>query len=132
MTAYSYSDTEVGDTSIFADMSGVSTAANQTLQLAQNPTLLYAAIALTTSGDNTIVTPTSGKSLRIRHIVLIAASSVAVTLKLGSSSITGALTFLQYGDSEIPHLFAGAANEAFKVNLGSSVVVNGFILYYEV
>jgi hypothetical protein len=91
-----------------------------------------AAISISSSGDNTIITPTAGKALRITHLALAAASPVAVIAKLDSTSLTGAMSILSYVDSEKPYLWAGAANEIFKLNLGSAVAVAGFVLYYEV
>jgi hypothetical protein len=96
------------------------------------PTIVSASISISSSGDNTIFTPTIGKSFRIRHIIMLAASSVAVILKSGSTALTGAMTMIDYVDNEIPYLFAGGLNEAFKINLGANVVVTGFVLYYEV
>jgi hypothetical protein len=93
---------------------------------------LNAVVSISSNGDNTVITPTVGKALRIRRIVLVAASSVSMVFKLGTTAKSGAIPFLTFADSDPTYIFSGAVDEVFKINLSSGVAVTGYVSYYEV
>ena len=84
------------------------------------------------AGDNSIVTPASGSSIEVGSLVLIADSAVTLTIKSGSSAISGPMALeanrlYSFG----PGLFQTATNGAFVLHLGSGVQVSGAISYRE-
>lgn len=83
-------------------------------------------------GDNTILSATAGKTYRIIKMVLLLASSTTVTMKAGSTVLTGAMTMdnLLLDDDGVPW-FTTVDNEAFIINLGGAVQASGRIWYLE-
>jgi hypothetical protein len=85
-----------------------------------------------TTGAKTIITPTAGKALRIVRVNLSNDAPNALTFSIGSTPLTGAMMLTAMDVQEQPYLWAGAADEVFKITLGSAVQVSGFVLSYEV
>ncbi|RCJ20136.1 hypothetical protein A6S26_05290 [Nostoc sp. ATCC 43529] len=117
------------------------TATNQGTQLTRlaeirdrlpaSPTVSMSAIATdATSGDKTILTPTSGKALRISSLCLVMASATAITLKKASTAMTGAMTVSELV-ADFPIALALAVDQTFVINVGSAVAVNGFVTWWE-
>lgn len=89
-------------------------------------------ISISGAGDSSaIVTPSTGKSLRITSLTFTAASLVSVTLKSGTTAISGAMQLTDYSEGFNPPIGL-AADQPFRLNLGSAVAVNGFVTWYEV
>ncbi|PHJ59594.1 hypothetical protein VF14_08975 [Nostoc linckia z18] len=118
------------------------TATNQTAQLTRlteirdrlpaSPTTTMTAIATDgTSGDKTILTPTSGKALRISSLCLTLGSATAITLKKTSTAISGVMTISDLV-ADFPQPVALAVDQAFVINVGSAIAVNGFVTWWEV
>ncbi|MBW4675967.1 MAG: hypothetical protein KME52_18670 [Desmonostoc geniculatum HA4340-LM1] len=83
-----------------------------------------------TSGDKTILTPTSGKALRISSLCLVMSSATAITLKKGSTAISGAMTISELV-TDFPQPIALAIDQTFAINIGSAIAVNGFVTWWE-
>lgn len=88
-------------------------------------------IAISAAGNNTVITPTTGKSLRILAVYFVAASSVAVTLRRGSTSISGTMNLTTHaGDFDYP--ICCGVDEPFVINLGTAVSCQGYVIWFEV
>ncbi len=83
-----------------------------------------------TSGDKTILTPTSGKALRISSLCLTMASATAITLKKTSTAISGAMNISDLV-TDFPQPIGLAIDQTFVVNVGSAIAVNGFVTWWE-
>lgn len=95
---------------------------------------LYAAIAISGSGDNIVVAAVSGFYIRLIRYELFTAAAVNVTWK---SSVAGALSgvyaFPANGGICTAECPAGitqtAISESLVINLGGGVVVGGMLTY---
>lgn len=89
----------------------------------------YAAV-LNTAGANTVITPSSGKRIRIFWVAFVPnsdnASANLVTVSIGSTPI--------YTGYALAHweVFTGAANDTVKVNLANTGSVAVTIHYQEI
>jgi hypothetical protein len=97
----------------------------------------FAAIAVSASGDNAVVSAVAGKKIRVVKYTLSAAGSVVVKFRSGSSAdLTGPFalaTFGGLGGSYCPlGLFETAAGESLVINLSGAVSVAGHLTYIEV
>lgn len=100
-------------------------------------TVSMAAIALSAvSGDQTILTPTSGKSLQIFNIVLSNPSTATAfilkqgTTGQGQTNLTGTITAYDYaGDFAEP--LGLAVDRSFVINLPSSGTLRGYVTWRE-
>lgn len=100
-------------------------------------TVSMAAINLNAvSGDQTILTPTSGKSLQIFNIVLNnSTTATSFILKQGTTSqgqtnLTGTVTAFDYaGDFAEP--LGLAVNRSFVINLPNSGTLSGYVTWRE-
>jgi hypothetical protein len=126
-------------------IAALSTAGAQTLPgpplvgVALNSSASYmtpVAVNISNSGNNTVIGSATGKVIRVYRIVLVAASTVAVTVQDGSSTaLTGAMT-LSAGvpltlDFSSQPWFVTSSGNAFILNLGSSVQVSGAAYYQQ-
>ena len=100
--------------------------------------MLTATIGCGSSGDNTLIAATSGKSIHIRHLFLIASESVDVYLKdsdgnelLGKSAFPASL--VTSGGFVLPPSdrwwTKGAVGAGIVLNLSGAVTVAGVIGY---
>lgn len=95
------------------------------------------AINITTSGDNTIIAAQGeGTYIAIDHINFIATTSVGLTFKSGSTSLSGAYPLdtkqavaLDNAMCAEKGIITCGNNEAFIINLDGAVQVSGFIRY---
>ncbi|NDC41964.1 MAG: hypothetical protein EBZ77_10505, partial [Chitinophagia bacterium] len=81
------------------------------------------------SGDQTIVTPTTGKALRIYSLVL--SNPITLTsfvLKAGNTAISATLQAYDYGQ-EFPNPLGLATNQAFVINLPTTGTLNGYVTW---
>jgi len=96
-----------------------------------------AVVSFSSAGDNIVIAaPTDGGSIVIDHLNLVPNSAVTMTIKSGSTAITGAysLTANQgYTIENIMHDEEGVlkctADEAFTISLGGAVQCSGFVNY---
>lgn len=103
-----------------------------TLPAAAQTFNLRSSISASSSGDNTVIAAVSGKQIAIYALDLSLASGTTVTLKCGSTSLTGAMTLRAYSKSLLlpaPPYWVCAANTAFVINLGSGVQASGAVWY---
>lgn len=83
------------------------------------------------SGDKTILTPTTGRALRISSLYFVSASAVNVTFKAGSTAFTGAMNLSTHA-ADYSEAIALGVDEAFVINVGSAVALNGYVIWWEV
>jgi hypothetical protein len=88
-------------------------------------------ISISASGDNTIITPTTGKALRISSLYFTAATQVNVTLKRGATTISGAMPLTDHA-ADYVHPISFSVNESLIINIGSAVNVRGYVIWWEV
>lgn len=96
-----------------------------------------AAVALSASGDTTVLTVASDMRFFIKKLVLVAKGAVDIQLKSGSTVITGVCAmaanqqfYWQREVNEEDPLFLGQAlGDDFIINLSGSVVVGGWVVY---
>ncbi len=92
-----------------------------------------AVINFSASGDNTIIAAVSAKIIRIYRIMLIAAGATNLTVKSGSTSLTGAMAMAANGgfilDESSYAWFTGGTNENFILNSSAAVVIAGRVYY---
>lgn len=96
-----------------------------------------AAVAISTSGDNTVLTVAADMRFFIKKLVLVAKGAVDVQLKSGATVITGVCAmaanqqfYWQREVNEEDYLFVGGAlGDDLIINLSASVVVGGWLVY---
>lgn len=96
-----------------------------------------AAVAISTSGDNTVLTVAADMRFFIKKLCLVAKGAVDVQLKSGAAAITGVCAMAAnqefYWQQEInneDYLFIGAAlGDDLIINLSAAVVVGGWLVY---
>jgi len=95
-------------------------------------------IDTSTSGDNTVVTPSSGKKIQVMFITIHNSSDASVTvyLKFAAGGTARFKKALASGAGFAANLLGanwqGAANEALIINLSAAKNITGDILYREV
>lgn len=102
--------------------------------------LITLAVNISSSGDNTIRAANAGKRFAVTDAFLQAEADVAITVKSGSTVITGAIDFTAATATERlwqatdgrPLWKTRAINEALILNLSGAVQVNGWINLLEV
>lgn len=99
------------------------------------PNYKYAVINANTTGDTTIVAAVPGKKIRVVAFGLVAAGTVSVKFRRGTTDITGSLRLTEAGG--IAHSFSGGlfetgVNQALVINLSAAVPVGGYVVYEEV
>lgn len=94
-----------------------------------------AVLSVSASGDNTatIAAPGERKLIQIVGMLAIAAGAVSMTIKSGSTALTGAIPLsanngFSAWNSAQPILEC-APNEALVINLSGAVLVAGWIVY---
>lgn len=92
------------------------------------------AVDCASSGDNTLIAAVANRRIRVYRGFLIAASSVAATVKDGAStSLTGAMTIgSAFWSYDTRPWFTTTAGNAFILNLGGAVQVSGRLYYIQV
>ena len=99
--------------------------------------LTVASGQVTTLGNNTLITPTSGKKLRLYHVLynpLLAVEAAfrfgaAGTLFLRTNVLANSVIGKDYGDFKY---MQGATDEALILNLSLGVATNWNVMYVEV
>lgn len=90
-----------------------------------------AVVSTATSGDQTLVAAVTGKQILVYGLDLYAASSLVVTLKCGSTAVTGAMTMTVYQKPISPGApyWVCPASTALVATLGTSVQLSGAVWY---
>ncbi|HND25057.1 MAG TPA: hypothetical protein PK229_12110 [Rhodocyclaceae bacterium] len=96
----------------------------------------YAAIQVSTSGDNTIVNAVTGKKLLVLAYNYMANGSVNVKWRSNTTDQTG-LAYLAQNTGKVAPFsqvgwFKTSAGEALVLNLSGNVAVGGEVVYAEV
>jgi len=103
-------------------------------------------VSISTAGDNTVITTGSGEMpaawdngstyIAIDSLTLVAANTVTVQLKSGSTNYGGAMTLIAgvplviINSPRNEHgIITLAPNQNFVINLGGAVQVSGFVRY---
>ena len=100
-------------------------------------TVLTAAIDISSSGDNTIVSADASKKIKVVSITITMSAENDITLKRGSTDFTGAMPFAGTNEPRgitfnlWPFPLETALNEAFIINLSAASQVSGFCQYYK-
>lgn len=108
-------------------------AANQGQVVRLVEAQLFSPVAVSSSGDNTIVAKQAGQRIRVVSIFLSAANSVSVTFKSSAAgAITGAMPMI--AGTPLAGSFPGgilqtAVGEDLVLNLSAGVAVGGSITY---
>lgn len=101
------------------------------LEQIDNSPFLRAPIAVSSSGANNVLAAVTGKYYRIIAYTILVDSTVAITFKSGSTSLSGAMN-VTAGIAQ-PEVLTGcmqtAVGEAFVMTLGGAVGVNGYVVY---
>jgi hypothetical protein len=94
----------------------------------------FSAIAVSSSGDNTVVAAVPNRRIRVIRWGVVCAAAVAITWKSSTAgAISGARSFAANGGLESTYcpegLFQTAIGEALVLNLSSAVAVGGDLTY---
>lgn len=98
-------------------------------------TVLYAAIAASSSGNNTIVSAVTGKKIRVLTYVIIANGTVNAKWQDGASGtdLSGLLYLVVNTGASIPFCPVGqlqtSASTLLNLNLSAGVAVGGHLTY---
>ena len=93
-------------------------------------------MSFSSSGDNTVISPSSGKALRISAIALTAPTLVSIQLKNGTAAqgsqvnLTGVMPVTDWGDS-FANPVALPVDRSLVLNLGAPVAVTGYVAWWE-
>lgn len=98
--------------------------------------LRSAAISISSSGNNTVIAAPANGYIVIDHISIVPAGAVAVTLKSGTTALSGAYPLttsqgfvLENSMHNEQGVITCAPGEAFVIGLGGAVAVTGMVRY---
>lgn len=95
--------------------------------------LTNAAVSISGTGQQALVSATASQTTRVFRIMLVFHSDSTAKFQTASTDLTGAMQFRAEDkfvlDYDGEPWFVTGANEAFNLNLGSNIVVTGFIQY---
>lgn len=107
------------------------------IDLRRSQTILFAAIDVSSSGDNTIVSADPTKKIKVLSYAFVVDAEVTTRWKSASTSISGAMSFLSNGGMSSSTgtpaggwLMETAVNQALILNLGGTVGARGHISYF--
>jgi len=97
----------------------------------------FAQIAVSSSGDNSIVASVTSKKIRVLALKIVGNGAVNVKWRSATTDITGLSYFAAAGDGEVLPFnplgwFETAVTSALQVNLSAAVAVGGHLTYIEV
>lgn len=95
---------------------------------------IFVAISVSSSGDNTIVSGSANKQIRVLDYTLVCAAAVVLTWKSSAAgAISGPMAFGANGGVATPYSPAGkiqtAVSEGLVLNLGGNISVGGHLSY---
>jgi hypothetical protein len=111
-------------------------ASNQPRIPAAFNTATMSPIAITSLGDNTIISPAAGKALRIGAIAMTSATLVAIQIKSGTvaqgqSSMSALMSISDFSESFTSPI-ALAVDRSLVIGLGTaSATVSGYVTWWE-
>lgn len=116
------------------------TSAGETNYMSAAGTLLtpkFAAISLSSSGNNTLVAGVSGKKIRVLSYSFVVGGTVSVKFVSATTpDLTGAMPFTLNGGISVPYNpvghFETVASDALTLNLNAAVGVYGHLTYVEI
>ena len=120
------------------DNIGVAHQTNQMLDGTTSLTPKFAAISVSSAGDNTLVTAVASKKIRVLQVTLIAAAANTVRFESGAggSALTGQMQIAANGGFEASFcpigLFETAVNTLLNLELSAGTSVDGWLVYVEV
>ena len=93
-----------------------------------------AVINIASAADNTIVSAVSGEIVRVWKIWFWVNGTVSVTIKDGTTSLTGAMAMVAQNEfnrplDEVVPWFTTTAGNAFVITLSGAVQVSGRVYY---
>lgn len=91
-----------------------------------------AEISFAASGDNIIVGGLTSKSIKVLQFFLVMAGATNLTLKSGTTALSGALTFLTDGTFVLDYIqlpITCNAADNFVINSSQAVQVSGMVWY---
>ena len=95
--------------------------------------LTNAAVSIAGLGQQALVTATASQTTRVFRLVLVFHSASTAKFQTASTDLTGAMQFRADDklilDFDGEPWFVTGSNEAFNINLGSSITLTGFIQY---
>lgn len=97
------------------------------------PSFTEAVIDFNTTGDNTVIAATAGKTIRVFRLFFVCSSATNITFYNGSTALTGAIAMSANGgftlDFQAEAWFNTTAGSAFIMNQSGSAGVAGRIYY---
>lgn len=97
------------------------------------PHLNSAAVSFAAGGDNTVIAAITDTRIMVHRLFIVVAGATNITIKNGSTSLTGAMPFAANGalvlDISGEPWFAVSKGSAFVVNLSAGVQVSGTVYY---
>lgn len=85
------------------------------------------------NGANTIVAGVAAQTIRVHKMVLVCKSTVGVTIRSGTTNLTGAMTMKSGGsivlDLDTRPWFTTAASDGFVIFLSAAVQISGRVYY---
>lgn len=94
-----------------------------------NKSVTTTAINESVSGDRTIISPTAAKKIAISSLYFTVSNGVNVTLKDGSTSISGAMQLTDHA-GDYPHPIILSTNTAFVINVSATANLRGYVVWY--
>lgn len=97
--------------------------------------LLFAPIAVSSSGDNTLLAADATHKIKVVGYTIVAASAVSAKFKSGATDLSGAMSLAANGgvvsnSLTFAHLLETAINSALILNLSGAVAVSGHFSYF--
>lgn len=102
----------------------------------ETKTILQAVINFAAAANNCVISPVTGKKIKIVNIMLTVAGEINLTLRSGTTGLSGALDF---GGTDEPrgvvHHFGDApletaSGEGFCILCSTAVQVSGYVTYF--
>jgi len=92
-------------------------------------------ITISTSGDTTLVAGVAGKTIKAYRLVLVFGGTTAITIKDGSTALTGAMPFNAGGslvlDVGSSPWWTTSSGNGLVLNSSAAVSVAGFLQYVQ-
>lgn len=80
-------------------------------------------------GDRTIIAATTGKAIRITSLYYTVDNSVSITLKAGTTAISGAMPILDHA-GDYPAPMPLPVDSAFVINMSAAANLRGYVIWY--
>lgn len=94
-----------------------------------------ASIDFSNTGDNTVISAVAGKTIRIFRIFFVCSAATEITIKNGTTALTGAMSMGQNGgftlDYQAEAWFTATAGNAFVISQSGTAQISGRIYYQQ-